>query len=154
MDFPDALRLVLDLEGGRSDNPHDPGGRTNHGITQATYDAWCDHLAVPRQDVHEIPMAEVERIYRSEYWLKAGCDRLPGRLGVVHFQAAVLMGVTGAGRILAAVEWDDAYEDLRVYAYLTLQREKLRGIAAKAPMFLAGWLNRINKTWKFVRRCS
>ena len=37
-DFSEALRLVLAQEGGRVDDPRDPGGRTNRGITQATYD--------------------------------------------------------------------------------------------------------------------
>lgn len=157
MDFPDALRFVLTLEGGKSDNPSDRGGRTNYGITQRTYDAWCLKLGVPSQDVFEIPMAEVERIYRHDYWLAAGCEKIPGRLGVCHFQAAVLMGVAGARRILDAVGWDDAHEDLLTYSYLTLQREKLKTIAVATPgnkAFLAGWLNRVNKTWAFVRRAQ
>lgn len=154
MDFPDALRLVLDLEGGKSNNPNDSGGKTNHGVTQATYDAWCDRLKVPRQDVYEIPMDEVSRLYQHDYWLAAGCDKLPGRLAVVHFQASVLMGTGTARKILDAVEWDDAPEDLRVYAYLTLQRERLKSIVANKPksaVFLVGWFNRVSKTWAFVR---
>lgn len=67
------------------------------------------------------------------------------------------MGVTGARRILDAIGWDDAHEDLLTYSYLTLQREKLKTIAVATPgskAFLAGWLNRVNKTWAFVRRAQ
>ena len=40
MSFPLALRIVLKNEGGKVDNPHDPGGRTNKGITNRVYRAW------------------------------------------------------------------------------------------------------------------
>lgn len=38
--FEPALAFVLRWEGGFVDNPADPGGRTNKGITQKVYDAW------------------------------------------------------------------------------------------------------------------
>jgi len=38
--FETALPFVLRWEGGFVDHPADPGGRTNRGVTQRTYDAW------------------------------------------------------------------------------------------------------------------
>lgn len=35
-----ALRQILKFEGGYVDDPVDPGGATNFGITQRTYDSW------------------------------------------------------------------------------------------------------------------
>jgi lysozyme family protein len=37
MSFDNALRIVLQLEGGYSNDPFDRGGATNYGIVQATY---------------------------------------------------------------------------------------------------------------------
>ena len=36
------------MEGGYTDDPHDPGGPTNLGITLATYAAWNKTRAVSR----------------------------------------------------------------------------------------------------------
>ena len=40
MMFERALTFVLRWEGGYVDHPADPGGATNYGVTQRTYDAW------------------------------------------------------------------------------------------------------------------
>ena len=52
--FDDALALVLKMEGGRVDNPADPGGLTAFGITQHTYDAWSARQGVGTRDVYLI----------------------------------------------------------------------------------------------------
>jgi len=38
-EFAAALPFVLRWEGGYVDHPDDPGGRTNKGVTQKTYDS-------------------------------------------------------------------------------------------------------------------
>src|SRR5690625_3510700 len=43
--FEAALPTILRHEGGYVDHPQDPGGATNYGITQTTYDGW---RGVPR----------------------------------------------------------------------------------------------------------
>ena len=35
-----CLKATLRYEGGKVDNPKDPGGRTAYGVTQNTYNAW------------------------------------------------------------------------------------------------------------------
>ena len=37
--FQACLAFTLKYEGGKSNDPRDPGGRTMEGVTQATYDA-------------------------------------------------------------------------------------------------------------------
>ena len=39
-DFSKALPRILVYEGGKVDNPRDPGGRTNKGVTQATFNSY------------------------------------------------------------------------------------------------------------------
>lgn len=56
------LGAVFALEGGYADNPADPGGKTNHGITEQ----------VARQhgyqgDMRELPKGFAERIYAQDY---------------------------------------------------------------------------------------
>ena len=41
--FDACLAFTLKEEGGYSDNPADPGGATNMGITLATYRQWSDN---------------------------------------------------------------------------------------------------------------
>ena len=52
-------------EGGFVDDPRDPGGRTNRGITQSTYNAWLKSQGRPAKDVRHITKAEAETILRD-----------------------------------------------------------------------------------------
>src|SRR6516162_6240676 len=80
--FQKCLAFVLKYEGGKSDDPRDPGGKTMEGITQRTYDAFLDKKAKPRRDVFEIPSSDRDEIYRTEFWDAIRADSL--RPGVVH----------------------------------------------------------------------
>lgn len=95
MQFEQALVRVLRHEGGYSDHPSDPGGRTNYGITER----------VARQhgyrgDMRNIPMSVVRAIYRESYWDPAKCDALPAHIRLIHFDSAVNSGVGRASRWL------------------------------------------------------
>ena len=69
-DFQTALRLLAKHEGGWSDRDKDadPGGKTMYGITQDTYNDWCDQKGKPRGEVRHIaptmPTRSVTRICR------------------------------------------------------------------------------------------
>lgn len=101
-DFAEALALVLAMEGGRVNDPRDPGGRTNKGITQRTYDAWCREAGHPRRTVYAITADEIECIYRDEYARPICFDQLPRGLGYAVFDAAVNSGPVRATRWLQA----------------------------------------------------
>jgi len=81
-DYQTALRQVLVFEGGRVDDPQDPGGRTNHGVTQYVYDAYRRNNRLPARDVWQIPDAEVAAIYQAGYADKVWFDRLPAGVDV------------------------------------------------------------------------
>lgn len=74
--FKKALQFVLKWEGGYVDNPNDKGGATNKGITQNTYNAWLKSNGKATKDVKNITQAEVEEIYRKNYWLASGCEKM------------------------------------------------------------------------------
>lgn len=104
--FSLALRHVLEMEGGFSDDPHDPGGPTNKGVTLEVYARWIGERVSPESRsrlvarLKRIPDAMVREIYRTRYWDPADCARMPAPLALMHFDAAVNHGVSGSIRIL------------------------------------------------------
>ena len=92
-DFIISLPHILVYEGGKSDNPKDPGGRTNQGITQATFNAWLRSQGQPLRDVYTITPVEVGTIYRTQYWDRGQCDAMPAGFDFCFFDASVNSGV-------------------------------------------------------------
>lgn len=92
--FPRALPRVLAHEGGYVNDPQDPGGATNKGITYRVYDAYRQKNGLAPRDVREITPDEVAAIYRFQYWNPAHCDELPAGLDYVVFDGNVNSGVS------------------------------------------------------------
>jgi lysozyme family protein len=98
--FTDSLPFVLRWEGGYVNDPDDPGGATNKGITQKVYDGWRRRQGRAEQTVRNITDAEVQAIYEADYWMPPRCDLLQRQLDLVQFDTAVNMGVGRAVRFL------------------------------------------------------
>jgi lysozyme family protein len=98
--YSQALKLSLVHEGGFVDNPHDPGGATNKGITQAVYDDWRTREGLPRRSVKFINDFETGAIYRKQYWDQIKGDDLPAGVDYCVFDFAVNSGVNRAVRFL------------------------------------------------------
>lgn len=137
--FNKALKFVLKWEGGFSENKNDYGGRTNKGITQKTYTAWLNSNGKSSKDVRNITDAEVEKIYYSNYWLAAGCERMPDKFAILAFDTAVNMGVSRVNEFLKAAKYSSTDK------FILARAEKYNEFA-KVPsqrQFLHGWLNRL-----------
>lgn len=100
--FSHCLAYVLLSEGGYVNNAADKGGPTNHGITQAVYDAYRKAHKLTTQDVRQIAPIEVEEIYFGEYWQPTECDSLPSGVDYCIFDYAVNSGDDHAERDLQA----------------------------------------------------
>ncbi len=87
------------IEGGYSDNPNDPGGPTNHGITLATLSHWRGHLCTA-DDVKQLSLSEAYSIYHSNYWSAVHGNELPVGVDLVVFDTAVNQGPSKAIRFL------------------------------------------------------
>ena len=98
--FDSALAFILKAEGGYVNDPSDPGGATNQGITQQTYDAFRAKQGKDAYPVKDILPAEVAVIYREEYWTAGRCYELPWPLSLVHFDGCVNHGVKVAVGLL------------------------------------------------------
>jgi len=99
-DFARCLPVILAAEGGKVDDPRDPGGRTNQGITQAVYDAFMTRRGKPTRDVYLMTNAERDAIYRAQYWDAIRGDDLPDGVSLAVFDAAVNSGPTRAAKWL------------------------------------------------------
>ena len=71
------------FEGGYVNNPHDPGGATLKGVTQAVYTAWLIHQGRASTPVKNATDAEIQAIYRVQFWDAVRGDDLYDGLDLV-----------------------------------------------------------------------
>lgn len=90
--FNDATEWLLVHEGGYVNHPHDPGGATNKGVTQKTYDGYRKRIGSAPASVLNITPYEVRQIYRSQYWDRVMGDALPSGLDYAVYDFAVNSG--------------------------------------------------------------
>ncbi len=100
--FQRALSLVLESEGGWSDNPADPGGATMKGVTLANYRRYVKASA-GKADLRKITDAEAATVYRRFYWDAVVGAELPDGIDYAVFDFAVNSGPGRAARYLQAV---------------------------------------------------
>jgi lysozyme family protein len=94
MNRAQSIELMIRLEGGYSNNPGDPGGRTKYGITQRTLDS-LQGKALPcvlPKDVADLNPDQAEIIYGTVQWAQIHGDDLPGALAPLMLNAAVNQG--------------------------------------------------------------
>lgn len=155
-----ALPWVLRHEGGWSDDPDDPGGATNKGITLATAQR---HGIATADDLRQITDEKVAEIYRADYWRFDGVD--DQRVATKIFDLAVNVGLATAVHLVQDAlntlgaglaedgRWGpkteasvNAVEPGRFIQLLSYEAaEYYRAIVAHRPTsgkFLAGWLAR------------
>lgn len=100
--FERSLAFVLKHEGGYVHNPRDPGGRTNLGVTQATYEQWVGRM-VDEPEMRALTVDDVAPIYRAEYWNRVRCNDLPLGVDYALFDFAVNSGVRQAVRTIQRI---------------------------------------------------
>ena len=89
-----------------SNDPYDPGGPTNRGVTLQVFADFkgqtIDAASRPRliSELKSIPDVTVEAIYRRRYYDPAQCNLFTAPLALMHFDAAVNHGVGAAIRML------------------------------------------------------
>ena len=146
--FKKALTFVLIREGGYVNDPDDPGGATNRGITQRTYNAYRAKQNKPVADVKYISEYEVKEIYYKNYWLAAGCQKMTSKFAVACFDTAVNMGVSTVKPLLEACQ----YNDLTMFFFARIEEYNVRAKKnRKLQKYLHGWLNRVFILRDFVR---
>ena len=170
--FEDCLALILQFEGGYSDNPDDPGGATCDGIEQPEYDTYRESIGETAQTVADITTTEAGAIYAANYWAPTHAPYLQSPLDVVMFDSAVNCGVGTAIKWLQAALgipqtrvfdndtsaayhlYDNAHGTTPLAQAVLRQRvayyETLPQKNPALAEFLQGWLNRVNE----LQRCA
>ncbi|HMN37954.1 MAG TPA: TIGR02594 family protein [Hyphomicrobium sp.] len=162
--FAASLAHVLNMEGGFSNDPYDPGGPTNQGITlevfarQRGVTVTASSRARLIEELKQIPGAMVREIYRTRYWQPGHCAKLPAPLALFHFDACVNHGVAGAARLLQRAAGTQADGEIGpntlaaigarpplevVASYAALRRQRYRALA-HFWRFGRGWLARVD----------
>ena len=100
--FSSSFELLLKHEGGYVNHPDDPGGRTNHGITQRVYEKFLGE-DVTEEEMKDMPLEDVFSIYKDDYWDRVRGDELPSGVDLCVFDWAVNSGVSQASKALQRV---------------------------------------------------
>lgn len=102
INFSKVIPYIFSEEGGYVDDPRDPGGATNMGITMATLSAWRKH-AISTSDVMDLSQAEATKIYQEQFWDKIDGDELPSGIDYAVFDFAVNSGPGRAAKALQGI---------------------------------------------------
>ena len=159
MAFAECLPIILASEGGFVDDPHDPGGATNLGVTLHTLAAWRGEPVTVEQ-VKALTPADVEPIYQADYWNVARCGDCPAGVDLMVFDEAVNQGPGRAIRTLQAavgVAADGAFGPATLAAVqasdpaatinaIAADRDAFYRALPTFPRFGHGWLARVART--------
>jgi lysozyme family protein len=162
-DLDEALKYLLEEEGGWSNNPNDRGGKTMFGVTQNTYNSYRRLRNLPPQSVSKITQPEARDLYDTMYWKVAGCDKLPWPISYLAFDAAVNSGVirakkwvqqglgvevdgqVGPGTVKAAQAAVDSGDGETIYKIVSARSDFLADLVKgdfSQSTFLKGWWRR------------
>jgi len=148
MSFETAFRFTVSHEGGYVNDARDPGGETKFGISKRSY---------PNLDIKSLTLDQAQAIYKRDYWQQASCDRMPPKIAIAVFDAAVHHGPKTAIKLLQrALKVADDGEYGRI-THGTLQardcNETLELMLAQRAIYLTtcpawptyklGWLKRL-----------
>lgn len=91
MNFDQAFDRLIGHEGGYVNNPQDPGGETNWGISKRSY---------PDVDIKALTRDGAKAIYAKDFWQRVKADSLPDGVAFQLFDFAVNSGIETSVRYL------------------------------------------------------
>lgn len=89
--FLTAINRVLSHEGGYVNDPRDPGGETNWGISKRSY---------PNVSISTLTRNQASAIYYRDFWIKAHCEELSDGAGYQLMDSAVNSGISQSIRFM------------------------------------------------------
>jgi Glycosyl hydrolase 108 len=126
-DFAAAVALVLEHEGGYVNDPNDPGGETNFGISKRAY---------PDLDIRALTREGAIGFYRRDYWTPA-MDAAPTQ----ELANCALDCAVNQGPAVCRLLYDD---DIRIFQLRRLLRYAQRIATRPATLEDAhSWFHRV-----------
>ena len=159
--FDKAFDLLIGNEDGYVNNPADPGGETNWGITRA--------VAVDNGytgSIKLMPKETAKQIYKKMYWDKLQCDQFGfvvafqlfdagvnhGNAQAVKFLQRALSvaddGVIGAKTIAAT----NSLDDLQIVMLFNAERIEFYASLKTFSTFGKGWVRRVTSNLKLAAK--
>lgn len=152
--FDTCFDRLLGHEGGYVNDPADPGGETNWGISKRSY---------PDLDIHSLSRDDAKAIYLSDFWNKISADSLHPAVSFQLFDFAVNSGPDTAIRAFqrALGVADDGYWGPISAAAATKMdaKDQVMGLNAERLDFMTrlsgwktfgrGWARRIVKNLRY-----
>lgn len=89
--FDDFIERLLSHEGGYVNDPRDPGGETQWGISKRSY---------PSLNIKTLTREQAKAIYRRDFWERSNADKLAPAVGFNVLDGAVNSGITQSIRWL------------------------------------------------------
>lgn len=154
--FSTVIDKLLTHEGGYVNDPKDPGGETNFGISKKSF---------PNVNIAGLTLEQAKQIYFDRYWKGNNIDLLPQHLRYIVFDTAVnmggrtavimlqkLIGVNRDGRIGPMTA--KAAQNLPIGAYANARIMRYNFLVARngnLKKFLRGWKKRVNDVVAFTQ---
>lgn len=91
MNFDQACELLAIHEKGYVNDPNDPGGETNRGVSARTY---------PNEDIKNMTIARSKFLFMRDFWAPCSIDAMPGYIRFDVFDMAINSGPVPAVKAL------------------------------------------------------
>ena len=159
--FDKAFDLLIGNEGGYVNNPVDPGGETNWGITRA--------VAVDNGytgSIKSMPKETAKQIYNKMYWDKLQCDQLGFAVAFQLFDAGVNHGNSQAVKFLQralsvvddgvigakTIAATNSLDDLQIVMLFNAERIEFYSSLKTFSTFGKGWVRRVASNLKLAAK--
>ena len=160
-DFDNAFDLLIGNEGGYVNNPKDPGGETNWGITRA--------VAVDNGyagSMKSMPKETAKQIYKKMYWDELQCDQLGFVVAFQLFDAGVNHGNSQAVKFLQralsvaddgvigakTIAATNSLDDLQIVMLFNAERIEFYAALKTFSTFGKGWVRRVASNLKLAAK--
>ena len=154
--YQTCLDLVLKSEGGWVNNPSDPGGETNLGVTKRVWEEYVGH---PVESLKKLTKEEVAPLYEQKYWRPCYGEVLPRGLDLLSFSMGVNAGTGRSVKLLQSSlgcvpdgvigpktrELISASNSATLIAKFSETRREYYRSLKTFPIFGKGWLNRVDR---------
>ena len=100
--WDDCFAMVIKSEGGFVNNPKDPGGMTNLGVTRSAWEAFINRK-VTEDEMRALTPELVKPFYKALYWDRIKGDVLPDGVDYAAYDLAVNSGPHRAAQYLQEI---------------------------------------------------